>query len=216
MDEVKSQLPREAIEESAKRMGFIGHPLRLRILEFLDVTGPSNVSSIVKAVDSEQVIVSQALKRLKRDKMVKSNRNSRFIIYSLSEQSKKLFVCMRRKYGRDNNQPEWENPEFKKILPVDFVTGVASKIKFMAHPDKIRILEYILWKGPSTVSDIINGVKCERIKVSQLLKQLKNKGFVSSTRNGRFIIYSIAIDLPKTMINCMHKNYNSLEDKSKF
>ena len=60
------QLPIEVMKKAVKGISYISHPLRLRILEYLDVNGSSSVSAITKALGAEQVIVSQALKRCAR------------------------------------------------------------------------------------------------------------------------------------------------------
>ena len=56
------QLPAEIMKKAAKGISYIAHPLRLRILEYLDVNGASSVSAVTKALNEEQVIVSQSLK----------------------------------------------------------------------------------------------------------------------------------------------------------
>ena len=59
------QLPLDIMKRAAKGISYIAHPLRLRILEFLDVNGAACVSDITKAVGEEQVIVSQNLRKLR-------------------------------------------------------------------------------------------------------------------------------------------------------
>ena len=65
-------------------------------------------------------------------------------------------------------------------------------------------------------SSLINGTGSEQLKVSQYLKRLKDDGFVTSRRQGRFIIYDITPGVHKTCIQCIHKRYDSLEDKNTF
>ena len=65
MTQDKYQLPPEIMKKAVKGITYIAHPLRLRILEYLDVNGPSSVSTITKAMNEEQVIVAQSLKKLR-------------------------------------------------------------------------------------------------------------------------------------------------------
>ena len=51
-------LPPEIMKKATKGISYIAHPLRLRILEFLDVNGASSVSAITKAMNEEQVIMT--------------------------------------------------------------------------------------------------------------------------------------------------------------
>ena len=92
----------------------------------------------------------------------------------------------------------------------------ANRIKLFANYDKMRILEYLTLKGAQNVSDIVRGIGSNQLKVSQYLKRLKDDGFVTSRRAGRFVIYEITDGVHKTCIQCIHKRYDSLNDKSEF
>lgn len=71
------------MKKAVKGISYIAHPLRLRILEFIDVNGASSVSAITKAVGEEQVIVSQSLKKLRDANLVKTERRGLFIYYNI-------------------------------------------------------------------------------------------------------------------------------------
>ena len=79
------QLPIDTMKKAVKGIGYIAHPLRLRILEFIDVNGPSSVSAIAKGVREEQVLVSQSLKKLRDANLVKTERRGLFIYYYIHE-----------------------------------------------------------------------------------------------------------------------------------
>ena len=79
---MKQQLPPEIMKKAVIGIGYISHPLRLRILEYLDVFGSSSVSAITKALGEEQVIVSQSLKKMRDAHLVKTNRKGIFIYYT--------------------------------------------------------------------------------------------------------------------------------------
>ena len=61
--QMPQQLPAEIMKKAAKGISYIAHPLRLRILEYLDVNGASSVSAVTKALNEEQVIVSQSFEK---------------------------------------------------------------------------------------------------------------------------------------------------------
>lgn len=214
---MNAQLPVEVMKKAVKGISYIGHPLRLKILEYLDVMGSSSVSTITKALKEEQVIISQNLKKMREARLVKTKRRGLFIYYSINEEyPASIFICIRKLFGFMTDNFNFLEDSYKVILPDDYTTMVANRIKLFANYDKMRILEYLIIKGESNVSDIVKGIGSEQLKVSQYLKRLKDDGFVTARRDGRFIYYTITKGVHKTAIECIHKRYNSLKDKSDF
>lgn len=211
------QLPLETMKKAVKGISYIAHPLRLRILEFIDVNGASSVSAITKAVKEEQVIVSQNLKKLRDANLVRTKRRGIFIYYNIFEEyPASIFVCIRKLFGYMTDNFYFLSDNYKAILPHDYTTMVANRMKLFANFDKMRILEYLILNGESNVSDIIQGIDSEQLKVSQYLKRLRDDGFVSSRREGRFIYYDITQGVHKTAIQCIHKRYENLSHKENF
>ena len=207
---MSEQLPDEVMKKAVKGISYIAHPLRLRILEFIDVNGASSVSAITKAVGEEQAIVSQSLKKLRDANLVKTERRGLFIYYNIREEyPASIFVCIRKLFGYMTDSFYFLQDDYKAILPRDYT-------KMVANYDKMRILEYLTLKGESNVSEIVCGVACEQLKVSQYLKRLRDDGFVVCRREGRFVIYNITNGVHKTAIQCIHKRYESLSDKNEF
>ena len=95
----------------------------------------------------------------------------------------------------------------KEMLPRDFTTLAANQIKLFAHVDKMRILEFLILARKSCVSDIVEAVGIEQVKVSQYLKKLRDDGFVSSERDGRFIYYEITKGVHKTALQCIRHKF---------
>ena len=81
------------MKKAVKGISYIAHPLRLRILEFLDVNGSSSVSTITKGVREDQVIVSQSLKKLRDANLVKTQRRGIFIYYDIYEEYPASIRC---------------------------------------------------------------------------------------------------------------------------
>lgn len=211
------QLPIETMKKAARGITYIAHPLRLRILEYLDVNGASSVSAITKGVREEQVIVSQSLKKLREANLVKTERHGIFIYYKIEEEyPASIFTCIRKLFGYMTDNFYYLKEDYKAILPHDYTTMVANRIKLFANYDKMRILEYLLLNGESNVSDIIKGIDSEQLKVSQYLKRLRDDGFVNARRDGRFIYYQITKGVHETALGCIHKRYDSLKNKADF
>lgn len=208
MEQKKQRLPIKELEESAEKIRFMGHPQRLRILEFLDINGLQSVSEIMKAVNGQQVIVSQSLKKLKQDDLVQCMRKGRYVLYELATDSpKRLFECMRRNYALRNGQPVPTEKDVKRPLPEDFITSVAEKINFIGHPLRLRILEFLDTHEKSCVCEIMEEMDISQTTASQSLKKLKQAGLVDGIRDGRFVLYHISADLPKTLLECMRRRY---------
>lgn len=208
-----STLPPEIMKKATKGISYIAHPLRLRILEFLDINGASSVSAITKAMNEEQVIVSQSLKKLRDAGLVKTERRGLFIYYKIFEEyPASIFTCIRKLFGYMTNNFYFLADAYKAFLPKDYTTMVANQIKLFANYDKMRILEHLLLNGESNVSDIIETIQSSQLKVSQYLKRLRDDGFVTCRRNGRFILYEITSGIHKTALQCIHKRYDKLHD----
>lgn len=211
------QLPTETMKKAVKGISYIAHPLRLRILEYIDVNGPSSVSAITKAVGEEQVIVSQSLKKLRDANLVKAERRGIFIYYNIFEEyPASIFTCLRKLFGYMTENFYFLADDYKAVLPHDYTTMAANRMKLFANYDKMRILEYLTLNGESNVSDIIKGIGSNQLKVSQYLKRLRDDGFVTCRRESRYIFYNITSGVHKTAIQCIHKRYEHLTDKTSF
>lgn len=211
------QLPKEIMLKASQGISYIAHPLRLRILEFLDVNGASSVSQITKAVEEEQVIVSQSLKKMREAHLVKTKRKGLFIYYSICEEyPASIFVCLRKLFGYMTNNFYFLQDGYKALLPRDYTTMAAGRIKAFAHFDKMRIIEYLSIYDSASVNDISSGVELTPLKTSQLLKIMKEDDFVASKRQGKYVYYHLLKGVHETAIKCIHKRYNSLKNKKDF
>ena len=77
---MEQQLPENIMRKAVKGISYIAHPLRLRILEYLDVNGSSSVSAITKALGEEQVIISQSLKKMREANLVRTNNRGNALV----------------------------------------------------------------------------------------------------------------------------------------
>jgi ArsR family transcriptional regulator len=185
----------------------MGHPLRFRILEYLEIHGETNVSALMDAMDQCQVCVSQSLKRLRRDDLVKDRRDGKFIYYApCNESFGKLLRCIRGTYYFEHHGKEYKDKMPNAPLPDKFVSRISKKINFMGHPTRYKITEFLYANGASSVSEIMEDLNEEQVPISFHLKQMKKEGMVDCYRDGQFIFYNITSELPRTLIRCMHRN----------
>lgn len=94
------RLPEAFLVQVAETVKIIGHPLRLAILDFLDVHGESTVNAITEGVGGAQAAVSQHLNTMRRAGIVGARREGRQVYYGrLAESARTLLACMRRTYA---------------------------------------------------------------------------------------------------------------------
>jgi ArsR family transcriptional regulator len=95
----QSFLPEEFIVAMAEVIKLIGHPQRLRIIEYLDLHGESAVSDIVAGVGGQQGAVSQHLNKMRQAKIIACRRDGRQMLYRIAaENALTILNCMRRSH----------------------------------------------------------------------------------------------------------------------
>jgi len=73
----------EKLHYSSELMRALAHPLRLKILEFIDRQGSINVNKIYNTLNIEQSITSQHLKILKMAGVVQAEKSGKFVKYEI-------------------------------------------------------------------------------------------------------------------------------------
>jgi ArsR family transcriptional regulator len=89
----------EILERVAPIIRNVAHPMRLRILDYLDQQGePRSVSDIMEAAGAGQAIVSQQLRILKDQGVLTAKREGNFVLYGISDRSVLLLLeCIRHR-----------------------------------------------------------------------------------------------------------------------
>lgn len=84
MNDAKIRFSSEKLYVSTELMRAIAHPLRLKILEFIDQNSKIKVNSIYGHLKIEQSLTSQHLKILKSAGVVNSEKEGKFMFYSIN------------------------------------------------------------------------------------------------------------------------------------
>ena len=84
MRKAKVNINNEKLQASAELLRALAHPLRMRILEFIDKNDSINVNKIYNTLNLEQSITSQHLRILRQVDLVKTRRDGKYIHYSLN------------------------------------------------------------------------------------------------------------------------------------
>lgn len=77
----KSPLHDEKLRVSSEILRALAHPLRMKILQFIDQHKRVNVNKIYSALQLEQSITSQHLRVLRMAGLVRTERDGKFIFY---------------------------------------------------------------------------------------------------------------------------------------
>ena len=74
------------LDAASSVMRALTHPIRLRLIGFIDQNKRINVNKIYKALKMEQSVASQHLRILRDEKLVNAERNGKFIFYTVNYQ----------------------------------------------------------------------------------------------------------------------------------
>ncbi|MEM1326763.1 MAG: metalloregulator ArsR/SmtB family transcription factor [Bacteroidota bacterium] len=74
----------EKLETSSAILRALAHPLRMKIIEFIDQNEEVNVNKIYSTLHLEQSITSQHLRILRQSNLVETQRMGKYVFYSLN------------------------------------------------------------------------------------------------------------------------------------
>ncbi len=84
MRKTKVKINDEQLQVSAEILRAVAHPLRMKILEFVDKHKTINVNKIYNTLKLEQSITSQHLRILRLAGIVETSRDGKFIYYTIN------------------------------------------------------------------------------------------------------------------------------------
>ena len=90
-----------------------------------------------------------------------------------------------------------------KPLDIAMMEKVAFILKTTAHPTRIAIVELLNDRGSLSVSDICERIGVEQSLTSHHLTDLKLKGVLTSTRDGKNVYYALKMTEVITVIRCL-------------
>lgn len=83
MRKAKVKINNESLQKSSEILRALAHPLRMQILEFIDTHKTINVNKIYNTLKLEQSITSQHLRILRVAGIVITEREGKFIHYTI-------------------------------------------------------------------------------------------------------------------------------------
>jgi DNA-binding transcriptional ArsR family regulator len=93
----------------------------------------------------------------------------------------------------------------KTDFDLNHLEKAANRLKAMAHPVRIAIIEMLEVNGSLCVSDIFVKLDIEQASASHHLNILKNRGILKSERSGKNIVYSLNSEIISEIVNCLSR-----------
>ncbi len=93
----------------------------------------------------------------------------------------------------------------KTNLDIQKLELAASKLRAMAHPMRIAIIDLLTENKKLTVTEIYERLSIEQASASHHLNILKNKGLLESKRDGKMILYSLKTTVLANVIDCINQ-----------
>ena len=84
MKKTKVRFDHQKLQYSTILMKALAHPLRLKILEFIDSKGVINVNKIYNTLQIEQSVTSQHLRLLRLAGVVNAEKEGKFVHYNIN------------------------------------------------------------------------------------------------------------------------------------
>jgi DNA-binding transcriptional ArsR family regulator len=93
----------------------------------------------------------------------------------------------------------------KTTLDIDKLELAASKLRAIAHPMRIAIIDLLTANPKLTVTQIYTRLNLEQATASHHLNILKNKGLLESKRDGKMIYYALKQTHLSEVIDCIDR-----------
>ncbi len=93
----------------------------------------------------------------------------------------------------------------KLVLDVTKLELAASKLRAIAHPMRIAIIDLLNEKTKLSVTEIYSALDIEQASASHHLNILKNKGVLTAKRDGKKIFYSLKSVTLTEIIECINR-----------
>lgn len=89
------------------------------------------------------------------------------------------------------------------VIDIEKLDKVAFVLKTIAHPLRIGIVELLTNNDKLSVNEICGMLGSEQSLISHHLSNMKLKGILSSTRDGKNIYYSLKLKEVTKVIDCI-------------
>lgn len=96
----------------------------------------------------------------------------------------------------------------KSEIFTDEQNEIASMFKVLGHPARIAILQFIINQKACICNDLVEELGLAQPTISQHLKELKNRGLIQGTIEGKSVCYCIEETKWKEMQDTFNQFFN--------
>lgn len=99
MKQTRRSFSTESLQDVARILKTISHPVRLEILEVLETSEPMDVTSICSEIDSpcEMSMMSHHLAKMRDNGILVTQKNGKHVMYQLKDRNVlQIFDCMEK------------------------------------------------------------------------------------------------------------------------
>lgn len=90
----------------------------------------------------------------------------------------------------------------------------AEVIKALAHPTRLRIVDFLLSNGEACVCDIAAFVQASQPMVSKHMAQMRDAGVLESRKEGSMVFYKVSTPCIQDFFKCLDTSIEkSLENR---
>jgi len=95
-----------------------------------------------------------------------------------------------------------------RLLPKDYLEGMAAALRVMGHPYRLRIVEQLDLHGAAPGHVLLAALGGGQGGLSQHLARLRQAGVLRAERRGKEVWYALAAPSALTILNCMRNRLN--------
>ena len=90
------------------------------------------------------------------------------------------------------------------MLEMDVLEEVAPTLRTLAHPVRLRILDF-LQHGERTVMEVARVIEKPQALTSHHLAIMRNNGVIAARREGANVYYSVKLQAALGLLDCIRK-----------
>ena len=94
-------------------------------------------------------------------------------------------------------------PDNLPVLSMPLLTEMAERLKVLAHPHRLKIVEILALCSEAPVHRIRELARLPQATTSQHLGLMRRAGIIRASRRGKEVWYGIADPDCKTILNCI-------------
>jgi ArsR family transcriptional regulator, zinc-responsive transcriptional repressor len=93
------------------------------------------------------------------------------------------------------------------LMPFAQLKQAAGCLRCIAHPQRLRIIDILLYGGERTVGEVAALCRLPQPATSEHLRQMSARGFLGKERRGRCVYYYVLEKQLESILQCIRTRY---------